>query len=97
MSKQTRYKKLKDLADAIGLDPARALEAEMKANLTGAIIKEIKRQELTHEHVSELAGVARSTITGIVNGSLQSVSIDRLLRILSSLGMSVEVKVKKSA
>jgi len=95
--KQKRYKKFKDFTDAIGLDPARALEAELKANLTGALIREIKRQDLTHEEVAEWAGVARSTVTGIVNGSLQSVSIDRLLRIVSALGMSVEMKIKKSA
>jgi len=95
--KQKRYKKFKDFTDAIGLDPARALEAELKADLTGALIKEIKRQGLTHEDVAECAGVARSTVTGIVNGSLQSVSIDRLLRIVSALGMSVEMKIKKSA
>ena len=97
MSKRTRYKKFKDFTNAIGLDPARALEAEIKANLTTALIKEIRKQELTHAEVAEYSGVARSTVTGIVNGSLQSVSIDRLLRVLSALGMSVEVKIKKSA
>ena len=92
-----RFKNFKDFTDAIGLDPARSLEAQLKANLTEALIKEIKRQKLTHEQVATTSGVARSTVTGIVNGSLQSVSIDRLLRILSALGMSVEVKVKRPA
>jgi predicted XRE-type DNA-binding protein len=97
MSSKKRFKKFKEFTNALGIDPARSLEAEIKANLTGALIKEIEKQNLTHDEVAEYAGVARSTVTGIVNGSLQSVSIDRLLRILSALGMSVEIKVKKSA
>ena len=97
MTKQKRYKNFREFTDSIGIDSAKSVEAEMKAKLTHALIKEIKRQELTHIEVAEMSGVARSTVTGLVGGSLQSVSIDRLLRILSALGMSVEIKVKKSA
>ncbi len=95
--KPKRYKELKDFTEAIGLDRTRSLQAEIKAQLTGALIKEIQRKNLTHGEVAEMSGVARSTVTGIVNGSLQSVSIDRILRVLTGLDMSIEVKVKKSA
>lgn len=97
MSKPKRYKKFRDFTDSLGIDPARALEAEMKANLTAALIREVEKQQLTHKEVAELSGIARSTVTGIITGSLQNVTIDRLLKILSGLGLSVEVKVKKSA
>lgn len=97
MSKPKRYKSLQDLAESLGVEPMRAAEAEVKASLTKAIIREVAKQDLTHQEVAELAGVARTTVTGIVNGSLQKVSIDRLLRIISAIGLSVHVSVKKSA
>ncbi len=95
--KAKKYTNLSDLAEDLGLSPYWGLVAEMKANLTAEIIKVVKKKELTHKEVSELSGVPRSAITGIINGSLQKVSLDRLVRILASLGKKVEVKVKKAA
>ena len=59
--------------------------------------KAIYKEELTHKEVAELSGVPRSAITGIINGSLQKVSIDRPIRILRTLGKTVELKIKKAA
>ncbi len=95
--KSTRYKKVSDLARSLGIDSKYGELAELKAKLTKEIIRAIKKQELTHLEVSELSDVPRSAITGIVNGSLQRVTIDRLIRILSSLGKSISVKVKNVA
>ncbi|MBT4791749.1 MAG: XRE family transcriptional regulator [Halobacteriovoraceae bacterium] len=95
--KSKTYKNVSDLAVDLGLTAERGLIAEMKANLTNEIIKAIKKKELTHKEVSELSGVPRSAITGIINGSLQKVSIDRLIRIISTLGKKVEIKIKTAA
>ena len=95
--KQKRHKNLNSFAKSLGLDPARAAEAEVKAKLTNALIKEMDRQGFTHQEVADMAGVSRTTVTGIVNGSLQRVTVDRLLKILGAIGLSVEVKVKRSA
>lgn len=69
MSKPKRYKNLQDLAESLGVEHMRAAEAEVKASLTKAIIREVAKQNLTHQDVAELAGVARTTVTGIINGS----------------------------
>jgi predicted XRE-type DNA-binding protein len=97
MNKPKRLKTLTELAEILGVKPMRAAEAEVKASLTKAIIREVAKQGLTHHEVADLAGVARTTVTGVINGSLQKVSIDRLLRIISAIGLSVHVSVKKSA
>ena len=97
MIKTKTYKNVSDLAIDLGLPEKRGLIATMKAKLTGEIIKAISKQELTHKEVSKLSGVSRSAITGIVNGHLQKVSIDRLIRILEALGKTVELKVKTAA
>ena len=95
--KSKTYKNASDLAESLGLPSERGLVAEMKAKLTKEIIKAISKEELTHKEVADLSGVPRSAVTGIINGSLQKVSIDRLIRILGTLGKTVELKVKKAA
>ncbi|MDP7322049.1 MAG: XRE family transcriptional regulator [Bacteriovoracaceae bacterium] len=95
--KSKTYNSASGLAESLGLSRERGLVAEMKAKLTKEIIKAISKEELTHKEVADLSGVPRSAVTGIINGSLQKVSIDRLIRILGTLGKTVELKVKKAA
>ncbi|NOT77506.1 MAG: XRE family transcriptional regulator [Bacteriovoracaceae bacterium] len=89
-----KYKNAKELALAIGLSEERGQLAELKAKLTKEIILTLKHQNLTHQELSNLSGVPRSAITGIINGSLQKVTIDRLVRILFSLGYIIDMKLK---
>ena len=96
MKKAKIHKSMAELAVSLGLPASRGLEAEVKAVLTKALIDGIKRQDLTHQEVADAAGVSRSTVTGIVNGSLQKVTVDRLIRILGAIGLELEVKVKKA-
>jgi predicted XRE-type DNA-binding protein len=95
--KSKTYKNTSELAVALGLTSENGVIAQMKASLTKEIIKTIEKKKLTHKEVSELSGVSRSTVTGVVNGSLQRVTIDRLIRVLSSLGKKVELKYKNVA
>ena len=91
------YENASDLAAGLGLPADRGHIATMKAKLTKEIIKIMDRQGVTHREVAELSGVPRSAVTGIVNGSLQNVSIERLVRILGTLGKTVKLKVKAAA
>ena len=50
-----------------------------------AIRREIDRQELTHDNVAKLAGVARANVTGIISRSVTSVNLDRMMRIAAAL------------
>ena len=95
--KSKMYNSSSDFAIDLGLAAERGLVAEMKAKLTKEIIKDISKKGLTHKKVSELSGVPRSAVTGIINGSLQKVSIDRLIRILGTLGKTIELKIKTAA
>ena len=76
------------------IDRGRAVEAKIKASLIKSFVKEVERKDLTHQEVADLAGVSRTTITGIINGSLQKVTINRLLRIATAIGMGIDLKVK---
>ena len=88
---------MSDLSVSLGLSKERGQLAELKSRLTKEIIKFIEVNELTHQELANLSGVPRSAITGIINGSLQKVTLDRLLRVLFSLGLKIEMKIKAAA
>lgn len=91
-----KYKNLGDLAESLEISKERGQLAELKSKLISEIIKSAKKNELTHQELSIMSGIPRSAITGIINGSLQKVTIDRLLRLLFSVGLNVEMKIKVS-
>ena len=95
--KMKRYKDLTELAKALGRPPEVAEVAKIKAKMILEIIKYIDKKNLTHQEVADITGIPRSAITGIINGSLQRVSIDRLVRIMAGLGKSVDMKIKDVA
>lgn len=92
--KSKKYDSVKEIAKDLGLDPKIGELAVLKAELTLEIQNIIQKKGLTHKEVSELSGVPRSSVTGILNGSLQKVTLDRLIRILISLGKSLSIKIK---
>lgn len=81
----------------LGISRARAMEAVIKAELIAAVTKSIHRLGMTHAEVAERAGLPRSAVTGILSGSLQRVTIDRVLRLVEAVGLTAEVRVKPAA
>lgn len=96
MKKHT-IKDAKDLSKLLGLTNAAAIEAEIKADMMKKIRELIGKQGLTHKEVADRSGVGRTVITQIVNCSIQRITIDRLVKVLISLGVSPIVKYKKAA
>lgn len=86
-----------DLSKKLNISKARSLEAVLKAELISAILKASKEQELTHAEISKRSGLPRSAVTGILSGSLQKVTIDRVLKLLESVGLTIEARIKKAA
>ena len=84
------------LAKKLGIAKARSLEAVMKADLIDAVLRTIERSGLTHAGLAVRAGLPRSAVTGILSGSLQKVTLDRVLKIVEGAGLTAEVKVRKA-
>ena len=95
--KNKKYDNLNEMAQDLGLSPEYALLAELKAKLTKKILERVEKQGLSHKDVSELSNIPGSAITGILSGSLQKLTLDRLVRILGALGNTIDLKVKKVA
>ncbi len=85
------------LARQLSIPKSRSVEAVLKAQLIAAIVREIDRRHLAHVEVATRSGLPRSAVTGILSGSLQKVTIDRVLRLLEAVGLEASVKVKRAA
>ena len=85
------------LAKQLGIPRSRGLEAVLKAQLIAAVVREVGRRHLTHVELAARSGLPRSAVTGILSGSLQKVTIDRLLRLVEAAGLDAEVRVRRAA
>ncbi len=85
------------LAKQLGISRGRGMEAVIKAQLISAILVAVKRQKITHAELAERSGLSRSAVTGILSGSLQKVTIDRVLRLVEAAGLEAEVRVRAAA
>ncbi len=95
--KRHTVKGAKDLSKLLGLSDSDVIEAEIKANMMKKIRDLVTKQGLTHQEVSDRSGVGRTVVTQIVNCSIQRITIDRLVKVLISLGVSPVIKYKKAA
>ena len=85
------------LAKLLRIPKSRGLEAVLKAQLIAAVVRESSRRELTHAELAARSGLPRSAVTGILSGSLQKVTIDRVLRLVEAAGLEAEIKVRRAA
>jgi len=85
------------LASALGLPPADAVEIEVRSALNDKIIEIVAKNGLTHAQVARLAETSRTRMTAILNRNTHDVSTDLLLRILARLGYRVTIKFFKAA
>lgn len=84
------------LAKKLNISKARSLEAVLKADLIDAVLRTIERSGLTHAELATRAGLPRSAVTGILSGSLQKITIDRVLKLVEGAGLTAEIKVRKA-
>jgi len=86
-----------ELAKLVGIPKSRGLESVLKAQLIAAVVREVGRRHLTHVELATRSGLPRSAVTGILSGSLQKVTIDRLLRLVEAAGLEADVRVRRAA
>lgn len=86
-----------EIAKMVGVSPARGMEAVIKAQLITAVLETMQKKKITHAELAKRAKLPRSAVTGILSGSLQKVTIDRVLRLIEASGLIAEIRVKNSA
>jgi len=87
----------RELAAVLGLSGADHAALRVQFELVEEIGRELKRVGLTHAALARLAQTSRPRVTAILNGNLEGVSTDLLLRLLGALGVHVELKFRRAA
>jgi predicted XRE-type DNA-binding protein len=85
------------IADLLNISHSRGMEAVIKAQLISGILQAALKNDLTHQELAKRSGLTRSAVTGILSGSLQKITIDRVLKLVEAVGLVAEVKLKKAA
>jgi predicted XRE-type DNA-binding protein len=86
-----------DLAKKLKISKARGLEATLKADLIDAVLETVSEEGITHADIAQKSGLPRSAVTGILSGSLQKVTLDRILRLVEAVGLTAQIKVRRAA
>ena len=80
----------------IGFAPAEAAELTAKSSMIIAIKDTIEQRKLTQQQAARLCGTDQPTLSKVLRGRMESVTIDRLASWLNALGRDVEIVVKAS-
>jgi predicted XRE-type DNA-binding protein len=78
----------------IGFSPAQAAELTAKSTLIAAIDETIKRRKLTQLEAARRCGTDQPTLSKVLRGRMESVTIDRLTAWLTALGRTVDIRVR---
>lgn len=78
----------------MGFSPAEAAELTVKSSLIDAISETIERRNLTQKKAAALCGTDQPSLSKVLRGRIESVTIDRLASWLTALGRTVEIRVR---
>src|SRR5579872_6973311 len=65
-----------------------------KAQLASCIRQVVKRRRLTQVAAAALMGIDQPKVSSLLNGRLANFSSDRLMRLLTALGLDVEIMIR---
>jgi predicted XRE-type DNA-binding protein len=78
----------------LGFSPAEAAELAAKSALITTIGDTMNKRRLTQVEAARLCGTDQPTLSKILRGRMESVTIDRLTAWLNALGRTVEIRVR---
>ena len=67
----------------------------LKAELVARIDQIIRERRLTQAHAADLLGISQPDVSRLLRGNFRDYSVERLLRLLTSLGRDVEITIRK--
>ena len=78
----------------LGFSPEVAAELAVKSSLIMAINDTIKQRRLTQQEAARLCGTDQPTLSKVLRGRMESITLDRLAAWLNALGRTVEIRVR---
>jgi predicted XRE-type DNA-binding protein len=92
--KERRYK---SVWDAIESSPADAANMKARSDVMLAIQDVIGKWELTQAEAAKQLGITQPRLNDLVRGRIDKFSLDALMNLAARAGLSVRVKVVRSA
>lgn len=98
MTRQSKTRtKGRDLFKDLGFGPAEAENLRIRSAMMRALIKFIRKGDLTQAHAARLLGISQPRISDLMSGKIHLFSIDYLVKLLAAAGLRVDVRVKRAA
>jgi len=94
MKKIPVYRSSGDVFIDIGFTPEEAAELNAKSTLIMAIDDTIVRRKLKQAEAARICGTDQPTLSKVLRGRMESITIDRLAAWLAALGRTVEIRVR---
>jgi len=83
--------------DAIEPDPAMRENLKLRSELMLAIRRMIEKKGLTQTAAAEIFGVTQPRISNLMKGKINAFGLDLLVRMATTAGLRVSMKVSKAA
>jgi predicted XRE-type DNA-binding protein len=83
--------------DAIEPDPAMRENLKPRSELMLAIRRHIKKKGLTQTAAAEIFGVTQPRISNPMKGKINAFGLDLLVRMATTAGLRVSMKISKAA
>jgi predicted XRE-type DNA-binding protein len=78
----------------VGFSPAEAVELTVRSALIAAISDTLEHRKLTQLEAARLCGTDQPTLSKVLRGRMESITLDRLASWLTALGRTVEIRVR---
>jgi predicted XRE-type DNA-binding protein len=82
-----------DVLDDLGFSRSEATALKFKADLLDAIREEIERRSYTQRQLVDILDEHQPAVSNLLQGKINQVSIEKLLRYSDRLGMRARLKV----
>ena len=79
----------------IGFEAIEAEELAAKSDLVSLLARAIRVRKLGQQEAAAICRADQPTLSKVLNGKLESVTIDRLARWIAPLGATVSIRVKQ--
>jgi predicted XRE-type DNA-binding protein len=82
-----------DVLDDLGFSRSEATALKFKADLLDAIREEVERRKYTQRQLVDILDEHQPAVSNLLQGKINQVSIEKLLRYSDRLGMRARLKV----
>jgi predicted XRE-type DNA-binding protein len=81
----------------LGFAPADAENLRIRSAMMRALIDLIRKNKMTQAAAAKLLGITQPRVSDLMCGKIHLFSIDNLVKLLTSAGLRIDMKVKKVA